>query len=390
MSWLWWLSKGAGAGAVDGACECTDWVDAECVDSSHRRQVRICIPPGCDIEEQIIDDPSCAQPAPSAIYDWTVWGDTIWMVTDIGLIQVASWGTLLQYPEPPQDGAYPGYPFTWRLVDGEGSDSKLWLIAMTERANGNPALVKTVSYYGTTFTTEHINNTLNPVGLYSDSPVYYHRPKDNFYELLFLNVGGMNPGLIFHREEGGDWTYKFRSVAANSEYGEFNQMHFKDDGAYFIYAAWANEHRYCRFNYDDLSITHIKNICVSWTRPEPSCGGITHSDGLTTIGYMCENGYTFDRAKIIETDEYSILSRLPAYLITFDGYTYYNNGAFQYNMMRSLSGTVTMETLEPQYCGKFAILDNMLYSWSHNYPVPTRLYIVRSSNGTDWEYWEIS
>lgn len=41
-------------------CECTAaWRDAECVDQTHRRQVRTCVPPGCDIEEQVVDDPSC-------------------------------------------------------------------------------------------------------------------------------------------------------------------------------------------------------------------------------------------------------------------------------------------------------------------------------------------
>lgn len=40
-------------------CTCTAWVNAECTEPGKRRQTRACTPAGCDIEERIIDDPSC-------------------------------------------------------------------------------------------------------------------------------------------------------------------------------------------------------------------------------------------------------------------------------------------------------------------------------------------
>ena len=40
-------------------CTCTVWVNAECTSPGKRRQTRICTPAGCDIEERIIDDPTC-------------------------------------------------------------------------------------------------------------------------------------------------------------------------------------------------------------------------------------------------------------------------------------------------------------------------------------------
>lgn len=40
-------------------CECTPWVDAECISETQRRQIRTCAPSGCNTEERIIDDPSC-------------------------------------------------------------------------------------------------------------------------------------------------------------------------------------------------------------------------------------------------------------------------------------------------------------------------------------------
>ena len=43
-------------------CECSDWLNAECINETQRRQVRTCTPAGCEIEEQIIYDGSCATP----------------------------------------------------------------------------------------------------------------------------------------------------------------------------------------------------------------------------------------------------------------------------------------------------------------------------------------
>ena len=40
-------------------CTCTAWANVECTAVGKRRQTRTCTPPGCDIEERIIDDVSC-------------------------------------------------------------------------------------------------------------------------------------------------------------------------------------------------------------------------------------------------------------------------------------------------------------------------------------------
>ena len=40
-------------------CTCTAWVNGECTAPGKRRQTRTCTPAGCDIEERIIDDPTC-------------------------------------------------------------------------------------------------------------------------------------------------------------------------------------------------------------------------------------------------------------------------------------------------------------------------------------------
>ena len=43
-------------------CECSSWIDRECIDDTHRRQTRTCTPPGCDIEERTVYDASCYTP----------------------------------------------------------------------------------------------------------------------------------------------------------------------------------------------------------------------------------------------------------------------------------------------------------------------------------------
>ena len=46
-------------------CECSEWLNAECINETQRRIVRTCTPAGCDIEEDIIGDSSCgAKPFP--------------------------------------------------------------------------------------------------------------------------------------------------------------------------------------------------------------------------------------------------------------------------------------------------------------------------------------
>lgn len=51
-------------------CTCTNWQNAECISNTQRRQTRTCDPSGCDVEERIIDDPSCAvEPPVSARID---------------------------------------------------------------------------------------------------------------------------------------------------------------------------------------------------------------------------------------------------------------------------------------------------------------------------------
>jgi hypothetical protein len=49
------------------ACNCTDWIAAECVSSTQRKYTRICTPSGCDVEMKYENDPSCA---PVAEYPW--------------------------------------------------------------------------------------------------------------------------------------------------------------------------------------------------------------------------------------------------------------------------------------------------------------------------------
>ena len=44
------------------ACTCGDWVNDECVSQTERRQIRVCTPAGCDLEEQIVPDATCATP----------------------------------------------------------------------------------------------------------------------------------------------------------------------------------------------------------------------------------------------------------------------------------------------------------------------------------------
>jgi len=56
-----WIQLPPDGCGVEPRCECTPWVDGECVDESHRRQVRTCTPAGCDSEERIIHDASCAR-----------------------------------------------------------------------------------------------------------------------------------------------------------------------------------------------------------------------------------------------------------------------------------------------------------------------------------------
>lgn len=53
-------------------CECTAWVDAECVGDGLRRQVRTCTPAGCAAEERTIPDPTCAAPPPTYSLTLTV------------------------------------------------------------------------------------------------------------------------------------------------------------------------------------------------------------------------------------------------------------------------------------------------------------------------------
>lgn len=45
-------------------CECTAWIDAECISETQRRQTRTCTPSGCDEEERVISDASCGVTPP--------------------------------------------------------------------------------------------------------------------------------------------------------------------------------------------------------------------------------------------------------------------------------------------------------------------------------------
>ncbi len=51
-------------------CECTNWVNVECISDSQRRQTRACDPPGCNDEERIIDDSSCYIPPLCECTNW--------------------------------------------------------------------------------------------------------------------------------------------------------------------------------------------------------------------------------------------------------------------------------------------------------------------------------
>lgn len=45
-------------------CICTEWQDAGCISTTQRKYIRTCTPAGCDVEEQIVDDPSCGYVPP--------------------------------------------------------------------------------------------------------------------------------------------------------------------------------------------------------------------------------------------------------------------------------------------------------------------------------------
>ena len=51
-------------GCYGAPCTCTPWQNAECISETQRRQTRTCTPAGCDIEERIVNDPSCGVPPP--------------------------------------------------------------------------------------------------------------------------------------------------------------------------------------------------------------------------------------------------------------------------------------------------------------------------------------
>ena len=51
-------------------CICTEWVNAECVSNTERRQIRVCEPGGCDVEERIIPDFSCQLPPEEIKLPW--------------------------------------------------------------------------------------------------------------------------------------------------------------------------------------------------------------------------------------------------------------------------------------------------------------------------------
>jgi hypothetical protein len=40
-------------------CACSTWSNQTCIDNTHRKQIRQCVPSGCDLEIQYINDPSC-------------------------------------------------------------------------------------------------------------------------------------------------------------------------------------------------------------------------------------------------------------------------------------------------------------------------------------------
>ncbi len=48
-------------------CTCTSWTNRECVSDTHRRQTRTCTPSGCESEERTVSDPRCA-PLPAAFH----------------------------------------------------------------------------------------------------------------------------------------------------------------------------------------------------------------------------------------------------------------------------------------------------------------------------------
>ncbi|MHA1580972.1 MAG: hypothetical protein ACTSYM_00475 [Candidatus Baldrarchaeia archaeon] len=49
------------------SCTCTQWISGDCYNQTHRIQTRTCNPPGCDIEERYVYDPTCS-PASAKIY----------------------------------------------------------------------------------------------------------------------------------------------------------------------------------------------------------------------------------------------------------------------------------------------------------------------------------
>ena len=57
--WKYYYSASTTYTVEHKPCTCTPWANVECTAVGKRRQTRTCTPPGCDIEERIIDDVSC-------------------------------------------------------------------------------------------------------------------------------------------------------------------------------------------------------------------------------------------------------------------------------------------------------------------------------------------